>query len=109
MLLFDWTFHLGDTCVDMAMEDTPPIPPSIICLCRYTVYCLTTGGTVRWQIRLEQVGTALMVYNVGKETLSVRLCVATNSNTLLVFMDNKLMWNSQTEDVVVSLKLSSFK
>ncbi|EPB67773.1 hypothetical protein ANCCEY_13130, partial [Ancylostoma ceylanicum] len=105
---FDWTFHLGDTCIDMAMEDTPPIQPSIICLCRYTVYCLTTGGTVRWQIRLEQVGTALMVYNVGKETLSVRLCVATSSNTLLVFLDNKLMWNSQTEDTVVSLKLSTF-
>ncbi|KHJ92769.1 hypothetical protein OESDEN_07338, partial [Oesophagostomum dentatum] len=62
---FDWTFNLGDTCIDMAMEDTPPIQPSIICLCRYMVYCLTTGGTVRWQIRLEQVGTALMVYNVG--------------------------------------------
>ncbi|KAK6024513.1 hypothetical protein OSTOST_09681 [Ostertagia ostertagi] len=53
--------------IDMAMEDTPPIQPSIICLCRYTVYCLTTGGTVRWQIRLERVGTALMVYNTGSE------------------------------------------
>ncbi|KIH47609.1 hypothetical protein ANCDUO_22328 [Ancylostoma duodenale] len=69
---FDWTFHLGDTCIDMAMEDTPPIQPSIICLCRYTVYCLTTGGTVRWQIRLEQVGTALMVYNVGSEYINLQ-------------------------------------
>ncbi|VDO10652.1 unnamed protein product [Haemonchus placei] len=99
---------MGDTCVDMAMEDTPPIQPSIICLCRYTVYCLTTGGTVRWQIRLERVGTALMVYSTGKETLSIRLCVTTSSNSLLVFMDNKLMWNSQTEDTIVAIKLSSY-
>ncbi|KAK6731949.1 hypothetical protein RB195_008039 [Necator americanus] len=105
---FDWTFHLGDTCIDMAMEDAPPIQPSIICLCRYTVYCLSTGGTVRWQIRLEQVGTALMVYSVGKEAHSIRLCVATSSNTLLVFSDYKLMWNSQTEGTVISLKLSNF-
>ncbi|XGW21483.1 hypothetical protein V3C99_004442 [Haemonchus contortus] len=105
---FDWTFNLGDTCVDMAMEDTPPIQPSIICLCRYAVYCLTTGGTVRWQIRLERVGTALMVYSTGKETLSIRLCVTTSSNSLLVFMDNKLMWNSQNEDTIVAIKLSSY-
>ncbi|ETN76515.1 hypothetical protein NECAME_03447, partial [Necator americanus] len=84
------------------------IQPSIICLCRYTVYCLSTGGTVRWQIRLEQVGTALMVYSVGKEAHSIRLCVATSSNTLLVFSDYKLMWNSQTEGTVISLKLSNF-
>ncbi|VDL72029.1 unnamed protein product [Nippostrongylus brasiliensis] len=106
---FDWTFNLGDTCVDMAMEDTPTIQASIVCLCRYNVFCLTTGGTVRWQIRLERVGTALMVYNGGKETLSIRLCVATTSNNLLVFMDNKLMWNSQTEGTVVAIKLSNYK
>ncbi|WKX89031.1 hypothetical protein Q1695_008576 [Nippostrongylus brasiliensis] len=105
---FDWTFNLGDTCVDMAMEDTPTIQASIVCLCRYNVFCLTTGGTVRWQIRLERVGTALMVYNGGKETLSIRLCVATTSNNLLVFMDNKLMWNSQTEGTVVAIRLSNY-
>ncbi|KAJ1373160.1 hypothetical protein KIN20_035501 [Parelaphostrongylus tenuis] len=105
---FDWSFHLGDTCIDMAIEDSHSVQPSIICLCRYAVFCFTTGGSVRWQIRLETVGTALMVYNVGKESTSIRFCVATSAHTLLVFADTKLMWNCQTEDTVISLKLSNY-
>ncbi|KJH42637.1 hypothetical protein DICVIV_11363 [Dictyocaulus viviparus] len=106
---FDWSFHLGDTCIDMAIEDTPPIVASIVCLCRYNVYCLTTDGTVRWQLRFEVVCTALMIYNVGKESTSIRFCVATSSNTLLVYADNKLMWNCQTEGTIVAVKLSNYR
>ncbi|KAE9417303.1 hypothetical protein Angca_002711, partial [Angiostrongylus cantonensis] len=94
---FDWSFHLGDTCIDMAIEDSTSVQASIICLCRYAIFCFSTSGSVRWQIRLETVGTALMVYNVGS-----------TANALLVFADNKLMWNCQTEDTVVALKLSNY-
>uniref|UniRef100_A0A0K0DA26 PHTB1_N domain-containing protein n=1 Tax=Angiostrongylus cantonensis TaxID=6313 RepID=A0A0K0DA26_ANGCA len=49
----------------MAIEDSTSVQASIICLCRYAIFCFSTSGSVRWQIRLETVGTALMVYNVG--------------------------------------------
>uniref|UniRef100_A0A1I7WZU5 Bardet-Biedl syndrome 2 protein homolog n=1 Tax=Heterorhabditis bacteriophora TaxID=37862 RepID=A0A1I7WZU5_HETBA len=101
-------FHLGESAIDMCMEDTPPIQPSIVVLCRTTVFCLTTGGTVRWQIRLECVASAMMVYNTKKESPSIRLCVATTTNTLLIFLDNRLLWNCQTDFLPIAVNLSSY-
>ncbi|VDM55709.1 unnamed protein product [Angiostrongylus costaricensis] len=75
----------------MAIEDSASVQASIICLCRYAIFCFSTGGSVRWQIRLETVGTSLMVYNAGRESTSIRFCVTTSANALLVPVDNRFI------------------
>ncbi|EYC25329.1 hypothetical protein Y032_0012g1826 [Ancylostoma ceylanicum] len=103
------TLYQGDQCV-FSRSPLPALHPGPLSYCYPSSSLVTSNGG-----RLHSVKFSLLagLGNTGKrvtvkETLSVRLCVATSSNTLLVFLDNKLMWNSQTEDTVVSLKLSTF-
>ncbi|PAV87957.1 hypothetical protein WR25_20244 [Diploscapter pachys] len=103
-ITFDWTMNLGDSAISLATQDMPPVQPSIIVLCRRTMYCFTSGGIIRWQVRFECIATALCVYRVPEtDNAIIRSIVATNINTLLIYSDSKLIWNCQTQEPPVQL------
>ncbi|PAV76229.1 hypothetical protein WR25_17570 [Diploscapter pachys] len=109
-ITFDWTMNLGDNAISLATQDMPPVQPSIIVLCRRTMYCFTSGGIIRWQVRFECIATALCVYRVPEtDNATIRSVVATNINTLLIYADSKLIWNCQTQEPPVQLLVSSYR
>ncbi|EJW70250.1 hypothetical protein WUBG_18843, partial [Wuchereria bancrofti] len=59
----NWTFNLGDYPLDLEVIDTSLVQPSIIILCKRTLFCLTHGGTLRFTYRLQCVATSLLVYD----------------------------------------------
>ncbi|CAI2300508.1 unnamed protein product [Caenorhabditis sp. 36 PRJEB53466] len=105
---FDWSFNLGDTAIEM--EVTEGLRPLTIILCRRHVSAFNQNGEVVWQIRLEAVGMSMCLYKSLQinNTQFNRLIIATTDDTLLVFRDNKLVWNCNAQMSPVSLRVCSY-
>ncbi|CAL2028853.1 unnamed protein product [Caenorhabditis brenneri] len=105
---FDWSFNLGDTAIHM--EVTEGSKPTTIILCRRHVSAFNSSGSVVWQIRLEAVGMAMVLYRslLINNTQFNRLIIATSDDTLLIFQDNKLVWNCSSQMSPVALLVCSY-
>uniref|UniRef100_A0A8R1HKR0 PTHB1 N-terminal domain-containing protein n=1 Tax=Caenorhabditis japonica TaxID=281687 RepID=A0A8R1HKR0_CAEJA len=105
---YDWSFNLGDTA--MQMEITEGSKPTTIVLCRRHVSAFNASGTVVWQIRLEAVGMSMCLYRslLINNTQFNRLIIATADDTLLIFQDNKLVWNCNSQMSPVALLVCSY-
>ncbi|CAJ0942505.1 unnamed protein product, partial [Mesorhabditis belari] len=106
-ITFDWSLNVGDMALDMVVAEWPAVQPSIIVLCRRIVFCLTSGGNVRYTIHLEAIGLSLLVYNTLNSS-KVHMCIATSINTVLLYSDNDLIWNFQMRFPPVQMKLGNF-
>ena len=123
----NWQFNLGDTALSVVSIETTPVQPTIIVLCRRTLFAFTHGGVPRFQIRLQAIATSLLVYKTRKFFLLVRIfaanskcsfsvndatvqmCVGTATRTLLLYRDATLVWSAQLPFVPVDVLLASFK
>ncbi|UMM13883.1 hypothetical protein L5515_001939 [Caenorhabditis briggsae] len=105
---YDWSFNLGDTAIKM--EVTEGMKPTTIILCRRHVSAFNSAGSVVWQIRLEAVGMAMCLYKSLQinNTQFNRLIVATADDTLLIFKDNQLIWNCNSQMSPVGLLVCSY-
>ncbi|CAB3410606.1 unnamed protein product [Caenorhabditis bovis] len=105
---YDWFFNLGDTALQLEVFESNQ--PSILVLCRRHVTCLSTGGSIQWQIRFEAVATAMCVYTsyVINDPLNIRFIVATSDDNLLIYNEQKLVWNCHAHMTPVALKVSSY-
>ncbi|CAD5211463.1 unnamed protein product [Bursaphelenchus xylophilus] len=106
-LLCEWTYNLGDTVVDMANMDTPPVQPSLVILCRRMLYCITHGGTPRFMIRFQFVATTILVYKTNDSPVT-QFCVGTSTKTMLFYQDTTMVWSAQFSFVPVAVKICSF-
>uniref|UniRef100_A0A1I7T9G3 Protein PTHB1 n=1 Tax=Caenorhabditis tropicalis TaxID=1561998 RepID=A0A1I7T9G3_9PELO len=105
---YDWSFNLGDTAIHM--EVTEGLKPTTIILCRRHVSAFNSSGSVVWQIRLEAVGMSMVLYRslLINNTQFNRLIIATSDDTLLIFQDNKLVWNCSALMSPVALLVCSY-
>ncbi|CCD67585.2 Protein pthb1 homolog [Caenorhabditis elegans] len=105
---YDWSFNLGDTAIQMKV--TEGSKPTTIVLCRRHVSAFNATGSVVWQIRLEAVGMAMCLYRslLINNTQFNRLIVSTSDDTLLIFQDNKLVWNCNAQMSPVALLVCSY-
>uniref|UniRef100_A0A8R1IGV8 PHTB1_N domain-containing protein n=3 Tax=Caenorhabditis japonica TaxID=281687 RepID=A0A8R1IGV8_CAEJA len=94
----------------MQMEITEGSKPTTIVLCRRHVSAFNASGTVVWQIRLEAVGMSMCLYRslLINNTQFNRLIIATADDTLLIFQDNKLVWNCNSQMSPVALLVCSY-
>uniref|UniRef100_A0A0R3RK48 Protein PTHB1 n=1 Tax=Elaeophora elaphi TaxID=1147741 RepID=A0A0R3RK48_9BILA len=103
----NWTFSLGDYPLNLEVIDTALVQPSIIILCKRTLFCLTHGGTLRFTYRLQCVATSLLVYDSTHDAY-VKLCIATASRMLLFFKDTILVWAAQLLQDAIQVRLCTF-
>ncbi|VDK70536.1 unnamed protein product [Litomosoides sigmodontis] len=103
----NWTFNLGDYPLNLEVIDTSLVQPSIIILCRRTLYCLTHGGTLRFTYRLQCVATSLLVYDFTHNSY-VKLCIATATRMLLFLKDTTLVWAAQLQQNAIQVRLCTF-
>ncbi|CAD5207256.1 unnamed protein product [Bursaphelenchus okinawaensis] len=106
-LMYEWTFNLGDTVVDMGNIDETPIQPSIIVLCRRMLYCFTHGGTPRFMLRFQFVCTSLLVYK-SNDTPVTQYCVGTSTKTLLFYNDTTMVWSAQFGVIPIEVRRCNF-
>lgn len=108
-ITYDWTFNLGDMALEVDVEDRGSVQPAIVVLCRRSLYCMTIGGTVRWQIRFECPATAMQMYHSpSSEENHIRVVIATTDNNLLIYKDEKLVWNCCTYHNVIGIGVNTF-
>lgn len=58
--------NLGDTLLEIYPIDTLTIQPSILILCKRSIFCITNGGVIRYVIRLQCVAICMMI-NLPKQ------------------------------------------
>ncbi|EFO19638.2 hypothetical protein LOAG_08855 [Loa loa] len=103
----NWTFNLGDYPLDLEVINTTLVQPSILILCKRTLFCLTHGGNIRFTYRLQCVATSLLVYDSTHDAY-VKLCIATATRMLLFFKDTILVWAAQLLHDTIQVRLCSF-
>ncbi|VDM91888.1 unnamed protein product, partial [Onchocerca ochengi] len=103
----NWTFNLGDYPLDLETIDTTLVQPSIIALCKRTLFCLTHGGTLRFTYRLQCVAISLLVYDSTNDAY-VKLCISTASRMLLFFKDTISTWSAQLSHNAIQVRLCTF-
>ncbi|MCP9264342.1 Protein PTHB1 [Dirofilaria immitis] len=82
----NWTLNLGDYPLNLEVIDVAPVQPSIVILCKRTLFCLTHGGTIRFTYRFQSVAISLFAYH---------------SNTILV-------WAAQLLHDAIQIRLCTF-
>uniref|UniRef100_A0A915PMZ1 Uncharacterized protein n=1 Tax=Setaria digitata TaxID=48799 RepID=A0A915PMZ1_9BILA len=103
----NWIFSLGDYPLDLAVIDTSLVQPSIIILCKRTLFCLTHGGTLRFTYRLQSVALSLLVYDSTHDAY-VQFCITTANRMLLFFKDTILVWAAQLLYDAIQVRLCTF-
>uniref|UniRef100_A0A1I8EI20 PTHB1 N-terminal domain-containing protein n=1 Tax=Wuchereria bancrofti TaxID=6293 RepID=A0A1I8EI20_WUCBA len=103
----NWTFNLGDYPLDLEVIDTSLVQPSIIILCKRTLFCLTHGGTLRFTYRLQCVATSLLVYDFTDDAY-IKLCISTATHMLLFLKDTILVWAAQLLQNAIQIRLCTF-
>ncbi|VDN94925.1 unnamed protein product [Brugia pahangi] len=103
----NWTFNLGDYPLDLEVINTSLVQPSIIILCKRTLFCLTHGGTLRFTYRLQCVATSLLVYDFTDDAY-IKLCISTATHMLLFLKDTILIWAAQLLQNAIQIRLCTF-
>ncbi|CAG9537293.1 unnamed protein product [Cercopithifilaria johnstoni] len=106
-IITNWTFSLGDYPLNLEVIDTSLVQPSIIILCKRTLFCLTHGGTLRFTYRLQCVATSLFVYDSTHDAY-IKLCITTATRMLLFFKDTLLIWAAQLLQNAIQVRLCTF-
>ncbi|VDO43982.1 unnamed protein product [Onchocerca flexuosa] len=103
----NWTFNLGDYPLDLETIDTALVQPSIVILCKRTIFCFTHGGSLRFTYRLQCVATSLLVYDSADDAY-VKLCISTATRLLLFFKNTISIWSAQLSHNAIQVRLCSF-
>lgn len=73
-------------------------------LCRRSLHCITTGGVIRYTIRLENPAMAMYVQTKGAQISTI---LATHVRTLLFYQDATQIWAAQLSFIPISVELAS--
>ncbi|KAM3722132.1 Protein pthb1 [Dirofilaria immitis] len=103
----NWTLNLGDYPLNLEVIDVAPVQPSIVILCKRTLFCLTHGGTIRFTYRFQSVAISLFAYHSNQDAY-VKLCISTANRMLLFFKDTILVWAAQLLHDAIQIRLCTF-
>uniref|UniRef100_A0A914Q6Q6 PTHB1 N-terminal domain-containing protein n=1 Tax=Panagrolaimus davidi TaxID=227884 RepID=A0A914Q6Q6_9BILA len=106
--MMEWDLNVGDTAVAVEAivpSEENPVQPSLAILCRRSLHCLTTLGSIRYTIRLENPAMAMYIQI---KNASIHYILATHVKTLLFYEDTTMIWAAQLNFIPISVTLSTF-
>uniref|UniRef100_A0A914RCV6 PTHB1 N-terminal domain-containing protein n=1 Tax=Panagrolaimus davidi TaxID=227884 RepID=A0A914RCV6_9BILA len=106
--MMEWDLNVGDTPVAVEAivpSEENPVQPSLALLCRRSLHCLTSLGSIRYTIRLENPAMAMYIQI---KNASIHYILATHVKTLLFYEDTTMIWAAQLNFIPISVTLSTF-
>ncbi|KAH3756623.1 protein PTHB1 [Pelomyxa schiedti] len=114
-LQVDWVANLGEHVQFLFpgrfSSSLRPPQIDIIAICERHIFCLTEGGQLRLQKRLDSCPSYAFCYNVNlgePELVNQNMLVSTYEPVLNVYKDMQLLWAAKLPFVPVSMTLCSF-
>uniref|UniRef100_A0A915JJ24 PTHB1 N-terminal domain-containing protein n=1 Tax=Romanomermis culicivorax TaxID=13658 RepID=A0A915JJ24_ROMCU len=98
----DWSYNTGEPVIQIVVIDIAPAPLSILALGERTIFCLSECGVLRFAEKLEYTPICLLGYAATYEGY-VQYLVATQTQTLLLYVDTTLRWAAQMPRMPVCL------
>ncbi|XP_063884729.1 protein PTHB1-like isoform X2 [Scylla paramamosain] len=102
----EWTQLLGEAAVELKVvggEEGEPV--SLLVLAQRGIYCFKESGVLKFVKKLEFDPSCFTAFIVDK---GIHICVASHTNTLLVYRETQLKWASQLQFPPVALTRADF-
>ncbi|XP_063611687.1 protein PTHB1-like [Penaeus indicus] len=104
-LTAEWTRQLGEPALDILVINPPEGPTNILILTHHSIFCYKESGVLKFVKKLEYNPSCFTAYLMEN---AVYLCVATHTQTLLVYKEAELKWASQLPFTPVVLSRADF-
>uniref|UniRef100_A0A7E4VZD8 Protein PTHB1 n=1 Tax=Panagrellus redivivus TaxID=6233 RepID=A0A7E4VZD8_PANRE len=104
-MMRDWELNIGDTPVAIEAISSPDVQPSIAICARRALHCLTSGGNLRYTIRLESAAMSMHVHTNGA---NIHYIIASHVKTLLFYKDTEMIWTSQLSFIPMEVKTGNY-
>ncbi|XP_071550345.1 protein PTHB1 isoform X2 [Panulirus ornatus] len=101
----EWTQQLGEPALNLLVVSPPEGPTSLLILTHHAVFCYKETGVLKFVKKLEYNPSCLSAFVVDNY---VHICVASHTQTLLVYRETELKWASQLPFVPVALNRANF-
>uniref|UniRef100_A0AC34FI07 PTHB1 N-terminal domain-containing protein n=1 Tax=Panagrolaimus sp. ES5 TaxID=591445 RepID=A0AC34FI07_9BILA len=106
--MMEWDLNIGDTAVAVEAivpSEENPVQPSLAVLCRRSLHCLTSSGSIRYTLRLENPAMAMYIQI---RNATIHYILATHVKTLLFYQDTTMIWAAQLNFIPISVSLATF-
>ncbi|XP_042217578.1 protein PTHB1-like isoform X2 [Homarus americanus] len=101
----EWTQQLGEPALDLCVLSPPEGPTSLLVLTHHAVFCFKESGVLKFVKKLEFNPSSFLAFIVDNY---VHVCIASHTETLLVYRESQLKWASQLPFAPVALARANF-